>query len=124
MNTKDPKLIALQFNDRINNQDIDGLALLMTDDHAFIDRDGKVHEPKESMVRSWRQFFGMFPNYRNIFTRVESQDNLVVIVGHAYWSEAQPFDPVIWTAIVVDDMVREWRIYADTERNRQLLNLI
>jgi hypothetical protein len=43
MNTKDPKLIALQFNDCINNQDLEGLSLLMTDDHAFIDREGNVH---------------------------------------------------------------------------------
>lgn len=46
MNSKDPKLVALQFNECINNQDLNGLALLMTDDHAFIDREGKVSQPK------------------------------------------------------------------------------
>lgn len=33
MNIRDPKLIALQFNEFINNQDIEGLSGLMTDDH-------------------------------------------------------------------------------------------
>ncbi len=38
MNLKDPKLTALQFNEYINNQDIQGLTNLMTKDHLFIDR--------------------------------------------------------------------------------------
>jgi hypothetical protein len=40
MNTKDPKLIALQFNQRISDHNLDDLARLMTDDHAFIESDG------------------------------------------------------------------------------------
>jgi predicted SnoaL-like aldol condensation-catalyzing enzyme len=123
MNTKDPKLIALQFNECINRQDVDGLAELMTEDHTFIDREGKTGHTKEFMVRGWREFFRMFPKYRNTFTRIQSADNLVVIVGSAYWSEGQPYDPVIWTATIVDDLVQEWRVYADTAVNRQAIGL-
>jgi len=36
MNTRDPKLIALFFNECINTQDIDGLVSLMTNDHSLI----------------------------------------------------------------------------------------
>jgi predicted SnoaL-like aldol condensation-catalyzing enzyme len=107
MNTNDPKLIALQFNECINSQDIDGLARLMTEDHTFIDREGKANQPKESVVKGWREFFGMFPRYKNTFTRVESRDNLVIILGFAYWSEKKPYDPVIWTARLVNDLVRD-----------------
>ena len=32
--------MALQFNQYINDQDIDGLTNLMTEDHVFIDRHG------------------------------------------------------------------------------------
>lgn len=123
MNMKDPRQIAQQFNECINAQDLDGLALLMTDDHVFIDRDGKIYQSKESMVQAWRQFFHMFPNYRNIFDRIEARGNLVVIRGHAYWSESQPNDPAIWTATIVDDHVCEWHIYADTEQNRAAFNV-
>lgn len=124
MNGKDPKLIALQFNECINKQDIDGLAELMTENHTFIDREGKTGHTKEIMARGWREFFRMFPNYRNTFTRIQSTDNLVVIVGSAYWSEEQPYDPVIWTATIVDDLVQEWRVYSDTAANRQALGLL
>ena len=42
MNKRDPKLTALQFNEYINNQDIEGLSSLMAENHIFIDRHGNV----------------------------------------------------------------------------------
>ena len=124
MNSKDPKLVALQFNECINNQDLNGLALLMTDDHAFIDREGNVGQPKQVMVQGWKRFFEMFPKYRNAFHRVQSKDNLVAILGFAFWTEEKPKDPVIWTATIMNDLVREWRLYADTEANRRQFDLL
>lgn len=124
MNRKDPKLVALQFNECINNQDLEGLKHLMTEDHVFIDRDGNVGRPREAMILGWQKFFEAFPAYRNTFKRVESTDNLVVILGYAYWSEEQPYDPVIWTAVIVDDLVGEWHIYADSEENRKRFALL
>jgi hypothetical protein len=123
MNTKDPKLIALQFNECINNQDLVGLASLMTYDHTFIDREGKVGQPKEVMLDSWRRFFELFPRYKNTFEVVRSNDERVMILGHAFWSNEQPYDPVIWVATIVDDLVREWRIYKDTRENRAAFGL-
>jgi hypothetical protein len=121
---KDPKLVALAFNECINNQDLNGLTLLMSDDHAFIDREGKISQPKQTMVQGWKQFFEMFPKYRNTFNRVQSKDNHVAILGYAYWSDKQPYDPVIWTATIVNDLVQEWRVYDDTEANRKQFDLL
>ena len=123
-NTQGPKLIATLFNQCINNQDIGGLADLMSEDHTFIDREGKVHQSKQVMIQGWKQFFQMFPKYKNTFTRLESVDNRVAILGHAYWSDEQPYDPVIWTATVVNDLVAVWRVYSDTEENRKTFNLV
>ncbi len=81
MNTKDPKLTALLFNEHINNQDIEALSGLMTEDHTFIDRENGVYRGKETMTKGWIEFFTSFPEYRNTFTRVESQDDLVILVG-------------------------------------------
>ena len=78
MNTKDPKLVALQFNEYINRQNIKGLSELMTDDHTFIDRAGKIDKGRESMTKGWSEFFKHFPDYRNTFTRVESNKDLVI----------------------------------------------
>ncbi|KPK62773.1 hypothetical protein AMJ83_09820 [candidate division WOR_3 bacterium SM23_42] len=123
MNTTDPKLIALQFNEYINKQDIKGLSSLMTEDHTFIDRKGEVDKGKGSMTKGWIEFFKSFPKYRNTFTRVGSQDDLVILIGYAYWSEENKYDPAIWTARIENDLVAEWRIYEDTEENRKMLGV-
>jgi hypothetical protein len=121
---KDPKLIALQFNECISNQDIDGLGGLMADDHVFIDREGNITRSKESMVKSWSKFFDIFPGYKNTFERVESRNGLVMMLGFAYWSEKNQHDPAIWMATIVNDLVAEWHIYYDTEENRKKFGLL
>ena len=124
MNSIDPKLTALQFNECINKQDIDGLSSLMTEDHVFADRAGNGDKGKESMTKGWRGFFDMFPEYKNTFVRVQSQYELVVIYGYAVWKNGTERDYVIWTAKIKNNLVAEWRIYEDTEDNKKKFNLI
>jgi ketosteroid isomerase-like protein len=120
---EDPKAIALRFNECISNQDIDGLARLMTEDHVFIDSAGNVTRSKKVMLESWSKFFEMFSKYRNTFERVESRDNLVMMLGFAYWSEENQHDPAIWTATIENGRVAEWRIFHDTEEDRKKFGL-
>jgi predicted SnoaL-like aldol condensation-catalyzing enzyme len=119
MNTKDPKLTVLQFNEYINRQDIKGLNSLMTEDHTFIDRTDKATKGKDMMIKGWLEFFRTYPQYKNHFTRVDSKDDLVIIIGYAYWSKKEPHDQMIWTARIKNDRVAEWRIYEDTKKNRK-----
>ena len=123
MNTRDPKLTALQFNEYINGQDIKGLSSLMTEDHTFIDREDEVYKGKETMTKGWIEFFASFPDYQNTFTRVDSRNDLVILIGYATWSKGSSADHAIWTARIEDDRVAEWRIYHDTERNRRKLEI-
>lgn len=123
MTSENPISIVKAFNDCINNQDIDGLSGLMAENHTFIDRDGNSDGPKSRMVEGWKQFFQMFPEYRNTFTKIIATDNRVFVLGFAYWSEKEPYDPVIWTAVVENNLVSEWRIYEDTPGNRRKFKL-
>lgn len=95
----------------------------MTEDHTFIDRAGGIDKGKESMTKGWTQFFENFPDYKNNFSRVESRENLVILIGYAYWSEKNKYDPAIWTARIENDLVAEWRIYDDTKENREKFNI-
>jgi len=124
MNTRDPKLTALQFNEYINRQDIDGLASLMSEGHTFIDRKGQVDEGKERMAQGWIDFFRSFPDYKNTFERVQSQGNLVVLYGYATWTQGGDPDWAIWTATIEEDLVAKWRIYEDTEENKSGFKLL
>lgn len=93
----------------------------MTEDHVFIDRSDDCFG---DIVNGWKEFFSNFPTYKNYFTRVESRENLVILIGYAKWSKvSSEEDHAIWTAKIENDLVVEWRIYEDTDENRNKLIL-
>jgi len=105
----DIMMVALRFNEKINQRDLEGLVELMTDDHAFIDNSGDVHR---NMKEGWRVFFKNYPDYRNIFTSVTVKDNVAIMVGYSTCSnEPRLNGPSMWTAKVHDGHVSEWRVY-------------
>lgn len=123
MNKTDPKLVVLQFNECINNQDLQGLSNLMIEEHVFIDSSDDVHKGKASMVKGWAEFFNLYPDYQNHFLHVESRDNLVLVIGYSTCSYKPLDGPALWTAKIKNDLVAEWRVYLDTAENREKLNL-
>lgn len=42
MDSFDIMMVALRFNEKINERNLEGLVELMTDDHTFIDNSGDV----------------------------------------------------------------------------------
>jgi len=120
MNTRDPKLIALQFNEFINARDLEGLTSLMSETHTFIDSANDEYHGKDVMTEGWNEFFRRYPDYTNVFTKVCSRDNLVVMIGYSTCSNEPELDgPALWTTIIENDLVAEWRVYDDTEENRK-----
>lgn len=110
--THKPKNIALQFNDCINNKDIEGLANLMTDNHTFIDSNNVCIHGKSANMDSWTKFFEMFPDYRNIFEVVSEKDTTIVMQGYVECSsEIFQNAKYLWTAEIEKDRVKEWRVY-------------
>lgn len=118
---KDPKLTVLNFNECINNQDIDGLSKLMTDDHTFNPHEEDSKHGKEAMKKAWMDFFKMFPDYKNHFSKLESRENFVIISGFSTCSYKPLSKPCLWTAKIENDLVAEWCVYDDTTENRKLL---
>lgn len=123
MNKKDPKLTALQFNQCINDQNIHGLSNLMTENHSCILGDEEARIGKEIMTKAWQDFFNMCPDYKNHFTKIESRENFVIIIGFSTCSYKALEGPALWTAKIENDLVAEWRIYDDTVENRNLLKI-
>ena len=102
--------VALRFNEKINQRDAEGLAELMTEDHAFVDSDGAVSKGRDVMKEGWRNLFKQYPDYRNVFTSVTVQDDVVVMVGYSTCSYKPLNGPNVWTAKVTGGRVSEWRV--------------
>jgi ketosteroid isomerase-like protein len=119
----DPRALIVAFNEHINNRNLDGLAILMTDDHTFIDTAGHAIRGKSACLDAWRSFFKSFPDYRNIFDRLVVVDTTVVVVGRSSCSDVRLDGPALWVATASDDKLAEWRVYEDTPTNRCTLGI-
>lgn len=119
----DPALVVQRFNEAVNHRDVDGLAGLMPDDHAFTDSEGGVVSGKRGCLDVWHGFFEAFPDYRNVFGSLTVRGDLVTAVGYSVCSEPRLAGPAIWTARVRGGQVVEWRVYADTPAVRGQLAL-
>ncbi|UCC83310.1 MAG: nuclear transport factor 2 family protein [Gemmatimonadota bacterium] len=123
--------IALEFVDRINRRDVGLLCELMTEDHRFIDSDGTVTvSDRESMRESWRSYYAMVPDYRIDVEETISSGDAVVLLGIASGTytvdgELEPVNhwetPAAWKAVVRDNRVAEWRVWADLEPIRAVM---
>ena len=119
---RDPKLVALLYNECINSRDLEGVIELMSEDHKFIDIENR-EENKEQMKTSWKEFFEEFPDYQNIFHTIISRENFVILLGHSECSHKPLDGPAIWTAKIKNNQITEWRIYEDNEINKKQLNI-
>lgn len=123
--------VALEFVGRINRRDVDLLCELMTEDHRFIDSDGTVTvSDRESMREGWRRYYDMVPDYRIDIEEKFGSGNVVVLLGVASGTYAVDGElmadnrwetPAAWKAVVRDDRVAEWRVWADLEPIRAVM---
>ena len=124
MNTRDPKLTALLFNECINSEDLDGMVSLMTDNHSLICYDEVGSINKKTSREAWARFFSDVTNYKNHFSRIESRDNFVIMLGKATCSNVESLNKsVLWSATIENDKLSEWQVYNDTIENRKRLKI-
>jgi ketosteroid isomerase-like protein len=123
MATSDPQHVVVQFNEAINTRDLDALCALVTDDHSFIDPADRCIRGRDAVREAWRGFFVTFPDYRNVFERIEVRGDRAVISGRSICSVAALCGPALWTAVVRDAAIAEWRVYDDNADTRRALAL-
>lgn len=123
--------VALEFVQRINRRDVDLLCELMTEDCRFVDSDGTVSATdRESQREGWRGYYEMVPDYRIDVEETIGSGDVVVLLGivsgtYALDGELEPENrwetPAAWKAVVRDDRVAEWRVWADLEPIRAVM---
>jgi len=116
------KNIILDYVDAINNADVDRILSLMSDDHILIDSQDHIMTGKDNLRQAWIGYFGLFPDYKIEVNEILEKNSLICILGYAsgtymnlknkdnsnYWKT-----PIALTAIVKDNHIMQWQIYAD-----------
>ena len=126
-----PLEVTEQFVAAINAHDLARLASLMTTDHRFIDSLGTLAEGRDTICGGWEFYFSIVADYALEISRsfiAKDGGVEIVLVGVAsgsYWSngEKRPNSswrtPAAWRAVVRDDGIAEWQVYADNEPIRK-----
>lgn len=125
-NTSKAQSIVLQFNNCINNADIEGLANLMTKDHVFVDmKDNRIEGKSNCILIAWEPFFRLFPDYRNIFEQVIfKEDSTIIMQGYSTSSDERLNNlRAIWVAKIRDSKVSVWQIHPDANEIREELGI-
>ena len=114
--------LALQFVETINQHDVNGIAELMPPDHLFTDSLGKTVQDRDKMIAGWTHYFSSFPDYSISCNETFERGNVVVLLGEAagtYCPDGQMRNeyswrmPAAWKAVIKDNLIAEWQVYAD-----------
>ena len=111
----------LNFIDRINAHDVEGIVALMSPDFHFINSSGDSYTGK-FMEQEWKKYFDAYPDFQIHVDRVIADDGGVAVFG---WSEGtyatrNHLDeenhwsvPAAWLGTARDGKVTHWQVFAD-----------
>lgn len=117
-----PIEIVKRFVLAINQRDVDGLFALMSSDHRLIDGGGDIYTGSKKLREAWSAYFKMFPDYKIVVEESFSSGDSVGLFGTAEGTYAPDGNldprnhwkiPAAWLAVVSDDFVVRWQVYAD-----------
>ena len=123
--------VVLDFIEAINSANLDKMVDLMTTNHVFIDSQDNRTIGKDRMRQAWIGYFALFPDYKIEINEILEKDNLIGMFGYAsgtyrniinedksnYWRV-----PAAWKAIVKDNQIELWQVYADNLLVMDIIN--
>ncbi|MCI0449695.1 MAG: Type 1 glutamine amidotransferase-like domain-containing protein [Chlorobi bacterium] len=128
--TNDSINIVKEYIKKINEHDVEAIVNMMSEDHTFIDSLGINTNGRENMRAAWDTYLTFFPDYTVQIRDIISKNGMVAVFGTAKGTLAtggrlldeNKFEiPASWTAVVKDGKIAKWRVYADNEPVRKLI---
>ena len=117
------KETVMEFVERINAHDVDGILGLMADDYRFINSAGDTFRGKAFMRATWRAHFAQYPDFQIRAERVLADDDAVAIFGWAqgtYSREGEILEenhwevPAAFLGIARGGKMLHWQVFSDT----------
>ena len=121
---------VLKFEQLINSRNADAVCSLMTQDSVFIDSLGNRVEGHQRLLAAWQGYFKMVPDYSISHEEIFATGNTVAMFGTAqgtfskggelnkenFWKTS-----AAWRAVVNDDKIAVWQVFADNEPIRAIM---
>lgn len=123
--------VVLSFVECINAHHVEGLCLLLSEDHLFIDSLGQSVRGREKVREAWSRYLTWFPDYTISIRDAFLKEEAVALFGTAsgtYSSQGVSLKenhweiPAAWKATVTGGLVAEWQVYADNSRVARIIN--
>jgi ketosteroid isomerase-like protein len=126
----DPIAVVLKFEQLVNSRSAEAVCGLLTEDSVFIDSLGNKVQGIGKLRQAWQGYFNMVPDYTISHSEILAHGETVAIFGSAqgtfskdgkmkkadFWST-----PAAWRAVVKDDKIALWQVFADNEPIRQIM---
>ena len=114
----------------INEHDIDEMMTYLSDDHIMTDSSDVKIKGRKYLKVAWLDFFIHFPDYTIDADEIICERDMVAVYGKAkgtYWKEGEleeknKFEvPASWQAKIKDGKISEWKVFADIQIVRQIM---
>lgn len=114
----------------VNRQSVREIGELLSEDHVFIDPQGRTQRGRDAMLAGWEAYFTMFPDYEIRIDTLLADGDLVAAFGEAAGTFRTPRGllpqnrivmPAAWKACVKNDRVALWQVYADWSEGIQVI---
>jgi ketosteroid isomerase-like protein len=124
MSERNTEALVSAYIERINRQDVEGIAELTAEDFLFVDAGDQRVEGRGAMRDAWRLYFAWVPDYRITVEEMLVKGPVAAVLGRgrgtyapaAGLTDESRWDvPGAWKAVVRKDRIVEWRVYADNE---------
>jgi ketosteroid isomerase-like protein len=107
----------------INSHDAGALSVLMAPDHVFVDSLGNRVTGSRSMEAGWRSYFATCPDYWIRVDHAMVEGDTILAAGEAGGTiDGESWRiPAAWKAVVRNDNVVEWQVFADNKPVYEIL---
>lgn len=121
---------VLKFEQLINTRKPDAVCSLLTDDSVFIDSMGNRIQGIPKLRAAWEGYFKMVPDYTISHEEVFANGSTVAMLGTAQGTFARDSQlkkenfwtmPAAWKAVVKDEKIAVWQVFADNEPLRAIM---